>query len=81
MFEAAGGNDGDEDSEVKFHALAHLSAEAIVHVQNEAKQRIVRAFVKRGLLDSIDGEMMLLARHGSGFSVDASICIAGAATR
>lgn len=57
MFEAAGGNDGDEDSEVKFHALAHLSAEAIVHVQNEAKQRIVRAFVKRGLLDSIDGEM------------------------
>lgn len=73
--------DGEDGSQVKFHVLAHLSADAIAQVQNEAKRRIVRAFVKRGLLDSIDGEVMLLARHGGGFSVDASVCIAGAAIR
>lgn len=28
-------------------------------------------------LASIDGEVMLLARHGGGFSVDASVCITG----
>ncbi len=73
--------DGEDGSQVKFHALAHLSADAIAQVQNEANRRIVRAFVKRGLLDSIDGEVMFLARHGGGFSVDASVCIAGAAIR
>ncbi len=72
VFEAV---DGDEGSKVKFHALANLSADAIAQVQYEAKRRIVRAFVKRGLLDSVDGEVMLLARHGGGFSVDASVCI------
>ena len=36
----------------------------------------MRAFVKRGLLDSIDGEVVLLAHHGGGFSVAASVCIA-----
>jgi hypothetical protein len=77
VFEEVAGDDGDVGSKVKFHALAHLSVDAIAQVQNEAKRRIVRAFVKRGLLDSIDGEVMLLARHGGGFSVDASVCIAG----
>ena len=67
------GDDDADDSKVKFHALAYLSAEAIVQVQNEAKRRIVRAFVKRSMLDSIDGEVMLLARHGGGFWVDASV--------
>lgn len=77
VFEVVGdANDGNEGSEVKFHALANLSADAIAQVQNETKRRIVRAFVKRGLLDSIDGEVMRLARHGGGFSVDVSICIA-----
>jgi hypothetical protein len=66
---------GEDGSEVKFHALANLSADAFAQVQNEAKQRIARASVKRGLLDSIDGEVMLLARHGGGFSIDASVCI------
>ena len=28
---------GEDDSEVKFHALTHLSADAIAQVQNEAK--------------------------------------------
>jgi hypothetical protein len=58
-----------------------LDADAITQVLNEAKRHIVRAFVKRGLLDSIDGEVMLLARHDGGFSVDASVCIGGAAIR
>jgi hypothetical protein len=75
VFEEVAGDDGDKGNPVKFHALTNLSADAIAHVQNEVKRRIVRAFVKRGLLDSIDGEVMLLARHGGGFSVDASVCI------
>ncbi len=77
VFEMVDGEDGDESGKVKFHALAHLSADAIAQVQNDAKRRIVHAFIKRGLLDSIDGEVMLLSRHGGGFSVDASVCIAG----
>lgn len=75
VFEAVDGDDGDKSGKVKFHALANLSADAILQVQNEAKRRIVRAFVKRGLLDSIVGEVILLARHGGGFSVGASVCI------
>ena len=55
---------GEAGSEVKFYALANLTADAIAQVQDEAKRRIARAFVKRGLLDSIDSEVMLLARHG-----------------
>jgi hypothetical protein len=46
-------------------------------VQIEVKRRIVCAFVKRGLLDSIDGDVMLLERHGGGFSVDLNVCIDG----
>jgi hypothetical protein len=68
VFEVVGdANDGNEGSKVKFHALANLSADAIAQVQNAGKRRIVRAFVKRGLLDSIDSKVMLLARHGGGF--------------
>lgn len=53
VFEAEDAHGDDEGGKVKFHAPANLSAEAIAQVQNEAKQRIVSAFVKRGLLDSI----------------------------
>jgi hypothetical protein len=38
-------------SKVKFQALAHLSADVIAQVQNEAKRRILLAFVKCLLLE------------------------------
>ena len=44
-------------------------------IQSEVKRRLVRAFVKRGLLDAIAGEAMIDAQQGGGFSVDASVCI------
>jgi hypothetical protein len=77
VFEAgeASGDDKDGNASVIFHVASHLDAAAIAKVQSEVKRRLVRAFVKRGLLDAIDGEVMHLAQHGGGFSVDASVCI------
>ena len=72
---AASGDDKGGNTGAIFHAASHLDAAAIANVQSEVKRRIVRAFVKRGLLDAIAGEVMIDARQGGGFSVDASVCI------
>lgn len=77
MFEAGEDSSDDKDgnASVIFHAASHLDAAAIAKVQSEVKRRIVRAFVKCGLLDAIDAKVMIDAQHGGGFSVDASVCI------
>jgi hypothetical protein len=77
VFEAgeASGDDKAPNASIIFHAASPLDAAAIAKVQSEVKQRIVRAFVKRGLLDAIAGKVMIDAQHGGGFSVDASVCI------
>jgi hypothetical protein len=44
------------------------------HNPTGLRRRILRAFVGRGLLESIDAKEMLAYQH-SGFSVDAGVCI------
>ena len=60
---------------VDFHAATDLDAAAIAQVQAQVRQRILRAFVRRGLIDKCDGEEMGSWEHGGGFSLDASVCI------
>ena len=62
---------------VDFHAATGLDAAAIAQVQAQVRQRILRAFVRRGLIDKSDGDEMGAWEHGGGFSLDASVCISG----
>ncbi len=60
-------------------ALAHtLDAAAFADVQARVRTRVLRTFVKRGLIDrDVAGEMRAWA-HDGGFSVDGSVRIEGA---
>lgn len=69
--------DTEEEGRVVFNAACGLDAVAIADVQAVARQRILRAFVRRGLIDQSDGKEMGEWEHGGGFSVDASVCIEG----
>lgn len=60
---------------VDFHAATGLDAFAIAQVQAQVRQRILRTFVRRGLIDKPDRDEMLNWEHGGGFSLDASVCI------
>ena len=60
---------------VDFHAATGLDAYAIAQVQAQVRQRILSAFVRRGLIDKGDRDEMLNWEHGGGFSLDASVCI------
>lgn len=60
-----------------FHAVCGLDAVAIADVQAVARQRILRTFVKRGLIDKDDADEMGGWEHGGGFSVDVLVCIEG----
>jgi len=60
---------------VDFHAATGLDTAAIAQVQAQARQRILRAFVRRGLIDKSDRDEMMGWEHGGGFSLDASVCI------
>ncbi|GAB1234115.1 IS91 family transposase [Ferrigenium sp. UT5] len=62
---------------VDFHAATHLDIVAIAQVQAKIRQRILRAFVRRGLISKGDRDEMLSWEHGGGFSLDASVCIGG----
>ena len=61
--------------EVDFHAATDLDAAAIAQVQAQVRQRILRAFVRRGLIGKSDRDEMMSWEHGGGFSLDASVCI------
>lgn len=60
-----------------FHAATDLGSTAIAKVQTQIRQRILRAFVRRGLIGKSDRDEMLSWEHGGGFSLDASVCISG----
>ncbi len=66
----------DEQSLAFFEATA-LDADAIAQVQTTVRRRILRAFVRRGLLESDVRKEMEHWNHGGGFSVDASVRIEG----
>ncbi|MDP2761363.1 MAG: IS91 family transposase [Sideroxyarcus sp.] len=62
---------------VDFHAATDLDTAAIAQVQAQVRQRIMRAFVRRGLIGKSDRDEMMGWEHGGGFSLDASVCIEG----
>jgi len=63
---------------VVFHAATGLDATAIAAVQAQVRRRLLRAFVRRGLLPGDDAQAMAQWEHGGGFSVDASVRIEAA---
>ena len=73
VFEPAA--NADDGVEVDFYAATGLDAVAIAGVQARVRRRVLRTFVRRGLIDKADNEVMGGWVHGGGFSVDASVCI------
>ncbi len=67
----------DNEEGVVFHAAAELDTRAVADVQARVRQRILRALVRRGLIEKDDAEKMAGWDHGGGFSVDASVRIEG----
>jgi Putative transposase len=57
---------------VVFHAATGLDAQAFAAVQECVRARLLRVFVRRGLLPAADAQAMAQWAHGGGFSVDAS---------
>jgi hypothetical protein len=47
----------------------------MAHLQRTIRQRIVRLFVRRGLLDKAEGQAMNTCKHDGGFSLDTSVRI------
>ncbi len=79
--EVAGMADADSDAglpsspaSVIFHPASGVHEAAVAQVQATLRQRILRAFVGRGLLESFEAKEMLGYQH-SGFSVDAAVRI------
>jgi hypothetical protein len=67
----------DNKSGVDFHAAVGLDTATIAQVQAQVRQRILRAFVRRGLIGKSDRDEMMSWEHGGGFSLDASVRIEG----
>lgn len=58
---------------VIFRAATGLDANAIAQVQEQVRRRLLRTFVRRGLLTGDDARAMGQWDNGGGFSVDASV--------
>jgi hypothetical protein len=54
---------------VVFHAATGLDANTIASVQAGVRRRLLRVFVRRGLLPAEDAQAMGQWQHGGGFSV------------
>ena len=63
------------DGTVAFHPSSGLDDAAFRQVQAITRRRILRLFVRRGLIDKADGDEMAAQKHDGGFSLDASIRI------
>jgi len=61
-----------------FRAATGLDANAIAQVQAQVRRRLLRVFVRCGLLPRDDARAMGQWAHGGGFSVDASVRIEAA---
>jgi hypothetical protein len=62
-----------ESTATTFHAPTNLDTAAIAKVQAQIRQRILRAFVRRGIIDKGDRAEMMCWEHGGGFSLDAPV--------
>ena len=60
---------------IMFTAATGLEANAIAEVQAQVRRRLLRGFVRRGLLPRDDAQAMAQWQHGGGFSVDGSVRI------
>jgi hypothetical protein len=60
---------------VIFHPATGVNVDAVGQAQASLRRRILRVFVGRGLLEGFEAKEML-GYQRSGFSVDASVCIA-----
>ena len=76
VFEVAAGEADAQATapSVIFHPASGVDETTVAQVQADLRRRILRAFVGRGLIDSVDAKEMLAYQH-SGFSVNASVCI------
>jgi hypothetical protein len=63
---------------VVFRAATGLDANTIATVQAGVRRRLLRVFVRRGLLPRDDAQAMAQWAHGGGFSVDGSVHIEAA---
>jgi hypothetical protein len=63
---------------VVFHAATGIDANAIAAVQERVRRRLLRVFVRRGLLPGDDARAMGQWERGGGFSVDGSVRIEAA---
>lgn len=63
---------------VVFRAATGLDANPIATVQACVRRRLLRVFVRRGLLPRADAQAMAQWQHGGGFSVDGSVRIEAA---
>ena len=61
---------------VQFRQASALTPEAVAVIEQQVRRRVLRWFSRHGLLDPDDARDML-AWANSGFSLDASVCIAG----
>jgi hypothetical protein len=65
----------DPDHGVRFIAVDELDADDAAAVQRRVRQRILRAFVRSGILDKDERRDMEQWSHGGGFSLDATVRI------
>jgi hypothetical protein len=61
---------------VLFRQASAPTPEAVAAIEQQVRRRVLRWFSRHGLLDPDDARDML-AWASSGFSLDASVCIAG----
>lgn len=52
-----------------FDAATGPEANAIAQVQAQVRRRLLRVFLRRGLLPGDDAQAMAIWQHGSGFSI------------
>ncbi len=63
---------------LQFYEVTGLSDEVIQQAQMKIRKRVLRLFVRRGLISSDDAEQMQIWQNGGGFSLNAEVRIDGA---
>jgi hypothetical protein len=65
---------GEDAEPLQFQEVC-LTPEQMAALQRTIRQRIVRLFVRRGILDKDEGQSMIDCEHDGGFSLNASVRI------